>query len=471
MADRDGPDGPDERWKTAIRAVIPLFGFIMCRSFIPTTMSLTLDSPVIRNAPTIPPSSSTGKLPALGWNTWNAYRCNISEEKILAAGQQFVDLGLQRAGYEYVNIDDCWSAKSGRDPNTKRIVPDSAKFPNGIDQVASKIHDLGLKIGIYSDAGTKTCAGYPGSLGNEFTDASTFADWGIDYLKYDNCNVPHNWTDKRPPNNDWYYSYSAIRFRQMTAALANQSRPIQYDLCIWGDARVWEWGAKVGHSWRITPDSTPTWDFILDAITTNVDILNRVDFYSHNDMDMMEIGNGKLTLQEERTHFAAWAFMKSPILLGTDLGNLSQVQLGILQNPEILAFHQDAMYGQPAMPFKNAGSLKTSPPEYYSGQSVKGLHVFVINLGDRSSEKSINFTSVPGLGYNSSGLVLVHDMWTGQDIGLYRDSYNFSMEAHDTAAFALHLPSVTFPVQETIRSSSRTLLSQIRTPEAITAGT
>jgi alpha-galactosidase len=127
---------------------------------------------------------------------------DISEAKILAAANQFVSLGLKDAGYEYVNIDDAWSQSSGRDPTTKRIIPDPTKFPDGISGLAAKIHNLGLKIGIYSDAGTNTCAGYPGSLGNEIIDATTFSDWGIDYLKYDNCNIPSNWTDAAVGSSD-----------------------------------------------------------------------------------------------------------------------------------------------------------------------------------------------------------------------------------------------------------------------------
>ncbi|KAG8923506.1 hypothetical protein FRC02_011097 [Tulasnella sp. 418] len=163
------------------------------------------------------PPKSVGKLPALGWNSWNAYRGDINETKILAAANQFVSLGLRDVGYEYVNIDDCWSNISGRDSNS-RIQPDLNKFPNGIKYVADKVHALNLKLGIYSDAGTKTCAGFPGSLGYEAIDAATWNEWGIDYLKYDNCNVPSEWTDSYniPSGYDWYNSKSAERYRRMT---------------------------------------------------------------------------------------------------------------------------------------------------------------------------------------------------------------------------------------------------------------
>ncbi|KAF8919909.1 glycoside hydrolase superfamily [Mucidula mucida] len=391
------------------------------------------------SAPSDPPSPDTGKLPALGWNHWNAYGCSISEAKVLAAANSFISLGLKDAGYEYINIDDCWSLMA-RNSTTGTNTPDPSKFPNGISGVATQIHALGLKIGIYGDAGTATCAGFPGSLDTEALDASTFAAWGIDYLKYDNCNVPGNWSDSgTPQNNDWYNSNSAVRYRQMGGALADQSRPIQYDLCNWNAYNVWEWGARVGHSWRMSGDSSPTWSYIMNIITTNVAHLSAIDFWAHNDMDMMEIGNGALTIEEQRTHFAAWIFLKSPILLGTDLSLLNSTQVGIITNAELLAFHQDATVGTPASPFAAySRAPTTSPPEYYSGNSSKGTHVFIINTSSSTATKTFTLSSVPGLG--TSGSFKMHDMWTGNDLsGSYAATANFSVSvaAHDNVAYLI----------------------------------
>ncbi|PPQ76390.1 hypothetical protein CVT26_015379 [Gymnopilus dilepis] len=450
-----------------------------------TSVSVKGEAPVRVAAvspPTATPTKATGKLPALGWNSWNAYGCgtpillhpisiqpeqykiDIDESKFLDAANQFVSLGLKDAGYEYVNIDDCWSNKNGRDPTTNRIVPNATRFPNGIEGVATQVHNLGLKMGIYryllflfgidlgrgltdsfSDAGTETCAGYPASLGFEATDAETFAEWGIDYLKYDNCYVPANWTDAPVGIFISYISLrlsvhvstfsnsnSSIRYRQMTAALDGVSRPIQFSLCIWGDANVWEWGAKVGHSWRISGDATPDWSFITSVIAKNVAILEYVDFYSHNDMDMMEIGNGALTLQEQRTHFAAWAFLKSPILI-----KLNSTQLAIIKNAELLAFHQDPQIGTPAKPFTAFSNMPTtSPPEYYTGKSTKGTHVFIINTSNTTATKQFKFSNIPGLG--TSGRFKLHDMWTGADLaGTHSASSTFSVNVapHDTVAY------------------------------------
>ncbi|KAI5124617.1 hypothetical protein M0805_004227 [Coniferiporia weirii] len=395
----------------------------------PATTSVT---GLAGSAPTAGPSHETGQLPALGWNSWNAYGGNIDEAKVLSAAQDIVSLGLKDVGYEYVNIDDCW-AQMSRDPTTNQIVPDATKFPNGIASLADQIHALGLKMGIYGDAGTATCSGYPGSLGNEVLDAETFASWGIDYLKYDNCNVPGNWSDSgTPQNNDYYNSNTAIRYRQMAGALAGASRPIQFELCEWGTANVWDWGARVGHSWRMSGDSSATWSYVSSIITTNVAYLDAIGFYAHNDMDMMEIGNGDLTIEEQRSHFAAWVFLKSPILLGTDISLLSAEQIAIVSNTELLAFSQDTTIAAPAKPFTSDTS---SPPQYYSGASSKGTHVFIINFGGSTETMSFEFADVDGL--ESAGSYLVHDMWAGEDIGSFSGSFSTSLASHDSAALLI----------------------------------
>ena len=241
-------------------------------------------------------AGGTGRLPALGWNrsatlgfssyctsltlrSWNAYHCDVDASKILTAANDIVNKGFKDAGYEYVNIDDCWSVKSGRDNVTHQIIPDPVKFPNGIEGLADRIHGMGLKIGIYSSAGTETCAGYPASIGYESIDAATFAGWGVDYLKYDNCNVPTNWTDTCyscyadpgtgpgfvngtcvnttglcPPGYDYSQSRTAERYRIMRNALEAQNRTILYSLCEWGTQDVWTWGNETANSWRTTGD-------------------------------------------------------------------------------------------------------------------------------------------------------------------------------------------------------------------------
>ena len=216
------------------------------RRLLPVALTCTV---AIRTAEALVSPDGVGKLPALGWNSWNEFHCDINATVFETIAQRMVDLGLKDAGYVYVNIDDCWSDKDvRRDPATNAILPNSTRFPDGIAGLADKVHSLGLKLGIYSDAGTSTCAGYAGSLGYEAIDAATFADWGVDYLKYDNCNVPGNWSDEYSYNKDtgtsdapagysWDTSNSAKRYHAMRDELLKQNRTIEYSMCIWGEVR------------------------------------------------------------------------------------------------------------------------------------------------------------------------------------------------------------------------------------------
>ncbi|EHK97738.1 putative alpha-galactosidase B [Glarea lozoyensis 74030] len=367
-------------------------------------------------------------LPALGWNSWNAFYCDITEDKIMTAAKQVVSLGLKDAGYNYINVDDCWAVKDGRDKVTGKIIPDPVKFPTGIRGLADKIHGLGLKVGIYSSAGTKTCAGYPASLDKEGLDAATFASWGIDYLKYDNCYVPDNWQDpydfcvpddyraygpyhngtcgqsaRTPPSGyNWTTSLEYKRYKQMSDALLAQNRTILYSLCNWGHAAVEEWGHQLGSSWRMTGDISPQWWRVSEILNQMSFKSAYADFWEHNDADMLHIGNGNLTMEESRSHFAFWAAIKSPLIIGTALDRLAAEKVAILKNAHLLAFHQDNEFGKPAQPYKwgvNADWTFDAdrPAEYWSGESKNGFLVLALNTLQQKSQRTIVFQEVPGL--------------------------------------------------------------------------
>ncbi|TVY23919.1 putative alpha-galactosidase B [Lachnellula hyalina] len=408
-----------------------------------------------------------GKLPALGWNSWNAFNCAVDEDKIMTAANEIVSLGLKDVGYSYVNIDDCWSIKDARDNVTGQIVPDPVKFPSGIKGTADKIHALGLKVGIYSSAGTETCGGYPASIGVEELDAATFASWGIDYLKYDNCYVPSNWTDQyvgcvpdgtngqvyangtcsidnttAPATYDWSTSNTAKRYRIMRDALLAQNRTILYSLCEWGQADVITWGNATGNSWRVTGDITPDWPRIAQILNENSFQLNYVDFWGHNDPDMLEIGNGDLTLEENRSHFAFWAAAKSPLIIGTALDLLPADLLDILKNEYLLAFSQDATFGKPATPYKWGTNPDwtfnaSNPAEYWSGQSENGTLVLALNTLDDTAQREIIWSEVPHLEtkHYQRDAFEVTDIWTGEDLGCVPYGLNKSVNSHDTIGF------------------------------------
>ncbi|KAI5798691.1 glycoside hydrolase superfamily [Pyronema domesticum] len=408
----------------------------------------------------------TGKLPALGFNSWNAFHCDIHEDKFLVAAQKMIDLGLKDAGYEYVNIDDCWSLHE-RDNKTQRIIPDPERFPEGISGTAKKIHDLGLKLGIYSDAGSLTCAGYPGSLGYEDIDAQTWEEWGVDYLKYDNCNVPDSWKDQyqynpeywygdhenqeggtpAPAGYDWATSATAERYNRMRDALnrRDQGSSILYSLCNWGQSHVERWANNTGQSWRMWGDIAPQWEGrpvswawgFMPILNHGLFHLQYNGFWGHNDLDMLEVGNGNITTEETRSHFGLWAALKSPLLIGTPLDQITPTDVAILKNWEILAFNQDDVYGAPALPYKWGVNPdwtwnQTHPAEYYSGASKRGIHAFILNTLNETVTKAAVFSEIPGL--NPKKAYEVSDMWTHKKLGVFKKKYQFKLKAHDTAA-------------------------------------
>ncbi|OAQ63715.1 alpha-galactosidase [Pochonia chlamydosporia 170] len=374
-----------------------------------------------------------GKLPVLGWSSWNAYQHDISEAKIFGAAQAMNDTGLKAAGYTYVNIDDSWAMNKRVKGH---IVPDRTRFPDGIDGLAKKIHDLKMKIGIYSDAGTAMCGGDPGSLDHEKTDAGDWASWEIDYLKYDNCHSAGR--------------SGRDRYSRMRDALASQTRPILLNICIWGKENVVTWGNDIGISWRVTDDIRPRWSgsnngrdkySIMYILNTNSKLMDHVNFWGHNDADSLEIGNvfngWSLSPAEERSHFALWAAMKSPLIIGTDISRLKSERLDLLKNKYLLAFNQDDVFGAPAKPYKREDGRpwKTTsddvhPVDYWSGESKDGFLVLMLNTLDKTVKKTAKWSEIPGLGGKS---YKVTDVWTGKDLGCL-DEYTADVESHDTAA-------------------------------------
>ena len=262
-----------------------------------------------------------GRVPQMGWNTWNKFGCDISEDLIKGSVDTIMGLGLDKIGYKYVNLDDCWHLLERTEDG--HMIPDPERFPNGMKPLGDYIHANGLHFGIYSCAGTMTCAHRAGSLYHEDIDAQDFADWGVDYLKYDNC------------FND---SISGMtRYPIMRDALLATGRPIFYSLCQWGEENVWQWGPETANSWRTTQDIFDGWPSIEYNFRENQKHFERAGPGGWNDPDMLEVGNGGLTLDEEKTHFAMWALAKAPLIMGCDLTTVSKDSLDILTNVDLIA--------------------------------------------------------------------------------------------------------------------------------------
>ncbi|KAI9049295.1 hypothetical protein LZ554_007140 [Drepanopeziza brunnea f. sp. 'monogermtubi'] len=298
--------------------------------------------------------------PQMGWNNWNALGCDVSEDLLVQTANLIVDYGLKDLGYHYVVLDDCWSA--GRNASTNNsLIPDAKKFPRGMAAVADDMHALGLGFGMYSSAGRYTCAKYEGSLGYEEVDAQTWANWGVDYLKYDNCYNEGQAGDQL---------ISESRYQKMADALNATGRPILYSLCNWGEDYPWNWGSTIANSWRMSGDIFDYWDTYdprcpcegADAWNCGLpgfhcsitNIMNKVAFIvskaepgGWNDLDMLEVGNGAMTDAEYVSHFSMWSAVKSPLIMGNDIREIAPQDLSILSNAAVIAVNQDPL-GQSA---------------------------------------------------------------------------------------------------------------------------
>ena len=270
-------------------------------------------------------SDGLAPTPPMGWNSWNRFGVKIDERLVLETAEAMVSSGMRDAGYRYVVIDDGWMAPE-RDRNGD-FVADPDKFPSGIKSLADRIHALGLRFGIYTDAGTKTCQDLPASLGYEFRDARRFAEWGVDYVKVDWCH-----TEGLGPR---------ALYAKWALALHAARRPILLSICEWGRARPWEWAGELGHLWRTSWDIQPEWSSILTILDRQADLYRFAGPDHWNDPDMLEVGNGDLTGEQSRAHFALWSMLAAPLMAGNDLRTMSDEVREILTAPEIVAIDQD----------------------------------------------------------------------------------------------------------------------------------
>src|SRR5271157_3061020 len=278
--------------------------------------------------------------PPMGWNSWNFFAGKVTDKDIRDAADQIVATGMKDAGYTYINIDDTWEAER----DASGVLHTNSKFPD-MKALADYVHSKGLKIGIYSGPGPKTCGGYAGSLGHEEQDAKMYADWGIDYLKYDLCSFIPEVMEKKAPND------KAAQMRLMVAAYAKMAkalkatgRPIVFSLCQAGMDAVWEWAPSVGGNlWRTTADIQPNMYSIYANMSLQAGLASYAGPSHWNDPDMLEVGNGELTLAENRLHFSMWAMLAAPLLAGNDLPHMKPEIKAILTNKDVIAIDQDKL--------------------------------------------------------------------------------------------------------------------------------
>jgi alpha-galactosidase len=351
--------------------------------------------------------------PPMGWNSWNKFGCHVSEDLIRQMADAMVKSGMKDAGYQYIVIDDCWQVDRDSSGN---IVPDPKNFPSGIKALADYVHSRGLKFGIYSDAGSMTCAKRPGSLGHEYQDALKYASWDVDYLKYDWCNTS---------TQDAKAAYALIR-----NALNVTGRPIVLSICEWGTAKPWLWGQKVGGNlWRTTGDISDKWETKEKdslGMLNILDLQNGIESYAGpghwNDPDMLEVGNGGMTTEEYRAHFSLWSILAAPLIAGNDLRDMSPEIHDILTNKEVIAVDQDPL-GKEGRRVLKHGDL-----EVWAKQMQDGSRAVVL-LNRATTEKEIGF-SWENLGYPSHLSASVRDLWQAKDLGPFKGKFSAAVAPH-----------------------------------------
>ena len=376
--------------------------------------------------------------PPMGWNSWNTFGNNISDSLIRETARIMKEKGYLDAGYEYIVIDDCWSLKE-RDANG-RLVPDPEKFPHGMKDLADYVHSLGFKFGMYSCAGVQTCAGYPSSFDHEFVDAQTFADWGVDYLKYDFCNFP---TSADGQN----------RYATMSMALKASGRDILFAACNWGTDEPWKWMKSLGvHMYRSTGDIQDNFKSFTNIVKSQLDKFCMSGANCFNDIDMLTVGmygKGNVALGEActdadyQTQFALWCMMGAPLMLGSDVRNMKPFAEKLVLNPGLLRINQDAEGRVPQIVFRGRVINNDYDPEtnsWWRDYPDAGLtlfkhlsdHEFAVgyfNFAPASGELPFIFADA-GLPYGSGYALHFTDAITGEDLGAHKDYFHMKVESH-----------------------------------------
>jgi alpha-galactosidase len=350
--------------------------------------------------------SRVAATPPMGWNSWNHFACKVTAADVRSAADAISSNGMKDAGYIYFNIDDCWQGVR----DEKGSIQPNQKFGD-MKALADYVHAKGLKIGIYSSPGPKTCAGYEGSYGHEELDAEQYADWGFDYLKYDWCSA-----EKVYPRSQMTEVY-----KKMHDALVRTGRPIVFSLCQYGYGRVWRWGASVGGNlWRTTEDITDHYDR-MSVIGFDQDGLEPFVGPGHwNDPDMLEVGNGGMNHDEYLTHMSLWALLAAPLLAGNDLSSMTPETLSMLTNREVVALDQDAK-GIEARRISQEGPLEIWSKSLADGSVAVGL----FNRGESSNPITLSFKDI-----GVRGRATVRDLWKGKDVGSFQQSYTEEVPRH-----------------------------------------
>ncbi|HEU0065829.1 MAG TPA: glycoside hydrolase family 27 protein [Sphingomonas sp.] len=357
--------------------------------------------------------------PPMGWNSWNKFACDITEAKVRETADAMASNGMRDAGYRYIVVDDCWQSK--RDASGT-MMADPVKFPSGMKALADYIHAKGLMFGIYSDAGSKTCGGRPGSQGYEYQDARTYAAWGVDYLKYDWC-------------------YTGVRraeeaYALMADALRATGRDIVLSICEWGKDRPWDWGPRIGNLWRTTADIRNAWAGRVGFQIGWTDIVDlNAPLYAHagpghwNDPDMLNIGNGAMDEAEAQAQFSLWAVMAAPLLAGNDIAAMDRTTRDVLLNTDVIAVDQDRL-GLQGRRVRDDGDREVWSKPLADG----GRAIVLFNRGDRAAEIPVSWEEI---GYPPGLSAHVRDLWAHASLGKRTRRFSALVRPHGVVMVTL----------------------------------
>jgi len=371
----------------------------------PAAVLPLVHTPSLAAHPAPAPAPALAPTPPMGWNSWNHFACDVNEQTIRETADAMVSSGMRDAGYRYVVIDDCWQVS--RD-GAGTLVADPQRFPHGIKALADYVHSKGLLFGIYTDAGTNTCQGRPGTLGHEVQDARTFAAWGVDYVKED-------WCHARGLD-------APTQYRKFRDALTHTGRPIILSLCEWGYNQPWDWAPKIGQLWRTTDDIEDKWGSMLSNLDQSAQHAAVAGPGHWNDPDMLEVGNGGMTDDEYRAHFSLWAVMAAPLIAGNDLRSMSDATRAILTNHEVIAVDQDSLGAQGILVSEGPPDLQVWAKALHDGSRA----IVLFNRSDSSAKITASFHRA-GL-YGDSATV--HDLWSHRDLGTFGGSFATTVAPH-----------------------------------------
>jgi alpha-galactosidase len=350
----------------------------------------------------------------MGWNSWNHFAKEISDPIVRAQADAMVASGLRDAGYIYINIDDTWEGER----DAKGFIHPNSKFPD-MKALADYVHGKGLKLGIYSSPGPKTCAKYEGSYGHEEQDAQTYAEWGIDYLKYDLCSLRD--LMKQAPSPEAAEKIMLDAYTTMRNALRKTGRSIVFSLCQYGDGAVWKWGSSVGGNlWRTTGDISDRYSRMAEIGFGQAGLSKYAGPGHWNDPDMLEVGNGGMKPDEYRTHMSLWALLAAPLLAGNDLTKMTPETIGLLSNRDVIAIDQDPA-GMQGDRVSAEGPMEVWARPLADGSKAVGL----FNRHQLPLDVRVDFRQ---LGFSSR--VQVRDVWSGSSLGTIEGEYHSVVPPH-----------------------------------------